>query len=331
MKTRALSLLLLLAFLTSAAPALDERVAEELTCLPVNGAVRLPGVAYDDLTPLARKLFNSNPAAVSNALYALPYEERDDFLDLYLEPVARERHRYFFSRCRDVAGIRALEVAMSEGELIPARLRAELTERERVRSVLHKESVTFRVGEHTVYVPAPAGYVREDGALFGYLKDAGAADSLAVFGRGTSGDGVENPAVPRNIIAIVQHVREGADSFDTMLQAYRAIVDNDWRAVNIPLDETVVVTPETVDYRWNLQPFAVRKHSFCYGRFDKVLDGAGGELIRYRATALVLLPGLNIQVSIAHSGHTDLDAVDIMNADLVAWRDAIMTANWLNE
>lgn len=330
MKTSILSILVCLAALAAVAPARENHYSDDLTCRPVNGTVRLPGIAYDDLTSLARSVFSDNPAAVTDALYALPFEERDDFLDLYLEPHARERHRLFFSRCRDVAELRALETAVDRGERIPERLRAELAEQARERSALREGAIPFRIGDRLVYIPVPSGYVREEGALFGYLKDAGVADSLAVFGRREPAAGVEEPFSGRNVLAVVQHVRGAADSFDVMLDAYRAIVDNGWRAAPAPSD-AVGANPVAIDYRWNLQPFAVREYSFCYGRFDKTVNTAGEERIRYRVTALVILPGCSVQVAVAHSGHTDLDTVDAMNVDLVEWRDAIMAANWFPE
>ena len=307
----------------------EERLARELSCQPVNGYIQLPGILYDDLTPLARETFNANPAAVTNALYSLPFEEREDFITLYLEPESRERHRYFFARCREVADRRAMDTYVEGAEVIPPHLKAELTERERVRLALHEGAIPFRLGGRIVYIPIPAGYAVQEGPIVDLLEDTGISGSLAVFVKtvGRTDPEAGEPLVRRRVLATVRHVREGADNLATMLQAYRIMVDRDWRLASLYPPESPVEQAESVEYKWNLNPFAVRDNSFCYGQFEKTVDFHGVDQIRYRATAVVTLPGSYIQVSVAHLANTGLDTVAEMNTDIASWRDAILAVN----
>lgn len=326
MKRVMLVVCLLLA--TTVANASEERYAEEYNCLPINGYVNLPGILYDDLTPLAKETFNANTAAVTNALYALPMEEREDFISLYLEPTAREKHRYFFARCRALSERRAREAVIDGKEIIPSRLKAELLEREKVRLALHDGAIPFRIGDSILYIPIPPGYVVKEGPLVA-LQDAGLADSLAVFEKmDVPAEGRDQPLYRRSVLATVKHVRQGTDNLSTMLSAYRIMVNSDWRLSSVyPPDATPGVA-ETVEYKWNLEPFSVRDNSFCYGQFEKTVDFHGAEQIRYRVTAVLVLPGSYIQVSVVHLANTSLDLVNEMNTDLTKWRDAILTANW---
>ncbi len=311
----------------AAAAMTGERMAEELTCLPVNGYIQLPGILWDDLTPLAKETFNSNPAAVTNALFSLPMEEREDFITLYLEPAARERHRFFFMRCQEVSERRARGAMVDGRDVIPGPLRAELLERERVRLALHEGAIPFRIGNVIVYIPIPPGYTTVDTQLPGFVADS-LSGSLAVFRKIDAPTPGEERVVPRYILATVKHVREGADNLSSLLQAYRIMVDADWRLTSIYPPEAVPGQAESVEYKWNLAPFNVRDNSFCYGQFEKTADFHGVEEIRYRTTAIVTLPGSYIQVSIGHGANTSLDMVNEMNTDLTRWRDAILTANW---
>lgn len=329
MKAHACGAALLLLLLTfGAAPASEERYERELTCQPVNGYIRLPGILYDDLTPLAREVFDDNPAAVTNALYSLPQEERDDFINLYLEPTARERHRYFFGRCVEISNRRAA-AAMADGrEIIPRRLRTELQERERVRLSLHEGALPFRIGTRNLYIPIPSGYEVQEGPLADYLGDAGVTDSLAVFGKATPPGKTDDAPPPRsNILAVVRHVREGSDNLASTLASYRIMVDQDWRLASIYPPEAAVANAESVEYRWNLQPFSVRDNSFCYGQFVKIVDFHGVSSIRYRVTAVIILSGGYIQVSIVHAANTGLETVNEINSELTGWRDAILAIN----
>ena len=310
---------------SAAGSAVEERYANELSCRPVNGYVNLPGIKYDDLTPLARDVFRSNPAAVSKALYALPAAEREDFITLYLEPAARERHRYFFARCREYA-LRQSLGAPENGEVLPAALRQELRQREEVRLSLQQGALPFRVGPRTIFIPAPDRYKLDDGPLGVYLRETGVVDNLAVFGKTQTASQIE--ADERPVLASVQVVREASDSLDAMLQAYRTMVDADWRITALHPEGAPQDQAEMIDYKWNLQPFFIRDHSFCYGQFEKTSDIHGVSHVKYRATAVIMLPGCFIQVSILRSANTGLDQVDEINSDLAAWRDAILAANW---
>ncbi|MCD8351692.1 MAG: hypothetical protein LUC93_13880 [Planctomycetaceae bacterium] len=315
---------------TATPASAQDRLLEELTCEPVNGYIQLPGILYDDLTPLAREVFRDNPAAVTNALYALPFEEREDFLILYLVPEAREKHRYFFARCRELSQRRemASKVVLG-GEVIPPALKAELVERERVRLALHEGAIPFSLGAGIVYIPIPFNYAIQDSPLPGFVDDPEFANNLALFRKADPVplDGQPVPLVRHPILASVRHVREGSDNLATLIQAYRIMVDADWRLTGMypPL-----VTPdqaETVEYKWNLDPFHISDNSFCYGQFEKTRDFHGVEGIRYRVTAIITMPGSYIQVSISHSANTGLDMVNEMNSDLVRWRDDILAAN----
>lgn len=326
---RILSGLFCVAVLASSAVAGGEETWENLTCRPVNGYVELPGITFDDMTPLAREAFRSNPAAVTNALYALPFEEREDFMVLYLEPNAREKHRIFFARCRALSDRRALDARMGDNEVIPAELRRELLERERVRLALHDGAIPFRINDRILYIPIPFGYAVQENALPGFTSDPALANSLATFKK------ADIPAAPgqdgptrKNMLATVRHVRVGADNLSAMLQAYRIMVDETWRLTGIYPPEASPGQAETVEYKWNLQPFSIKDNSFCYGQFEKTTDFHGVEEIRYRATAVVVLPGSYIQVSISHSSNTGLDTVSEINTDLALWRDAILNANY---
>ena len=325
MRKFAVCLALILA--AAMAPAAEEGDLEELTCLPVNGYIQLPGILYDDLTPLAREAFNNNPAAVTNALYSLPFEEREDFITLYLEPNAREKHRFFFTRCREISDRRARESAIGGREIIPPALRNELLERERVRLALHDGALPFRLGDHIVYIPIPPGYTVQENPLPGFITEGDLATSLAIFRKIDVPVVGAEPLVKRNIVATVKHVREGADNLGSMLQAYKIMVDEDWRLAGIYPPDSTPGQAETVDYKWNLKPFNIRDNSFCYGQFEKTTDFHGREEIRYRVTAVITLPGSYIQVSVTHSSNTGLDTVNEMNTDLTRWRDAILTAN----
>lgn len=308
--------------------ALEEREMRELSCLPVHGYIQLPGIKYDDLTPLARDVFRSDPASVSNALYALPLPEREDFITLYLEPNARERHRYFFSRCREVADRRALGAIIGAGDVIPPALRQEMLEREKVRVALYEGSVPFRIGSRTIHIPAPEGYKLDDGPLGLYLRDTGVIDSLAVFGKVQPVEDAEEGRAVRPILASINSVREGSDSIGTMLQAYRTMVDADWRLAGLFPAGTSLEQAETLEYKWNLPPFNLRENAFCYGQFEKTTDIHGVNLVKYRATAIVTLPGCFIQVSVLRAANTTLSQVEEMNTDITRWRDAILAANW---
>ncbi|MCD8140054.1 MAG: hypothetical protein LUE17_09820 [Planctomycetaceae bacterium] len=290
----------------------------------------MPGILYDDLTPLAREVFRDNPAAVTNALYALPFEEREDFLVLYLVPEAREKHRYFFARCRELNQRREMASrVVVGGDVIPPALKAELAERERVRLALHEGAIPFSIGAGIVYIPIPFNYSIQDSPLPGFVDDPEFASNLALFRKAdpVPVDGQPVPLVRNPILASVRHVREGTDNLATLLQAYRIMVDADWRLTGMypPL-----VTPdqaETVEYKWNLEPFNIRDNSFCYGQFEKTRDFHGIEEIRYRVTAIITMPGIYIQVSISHGANTGLDMVNEMNSDIVRWRDDILAAN----
>lgn len=300
---------------------------EEYDCLPVNGFIDLPGIVYDDLTPLARQTFNGNTAAVTNALYALPFEEREDFIDLYLEPMAREKHRRFFARCREVSERRARSAVIDGKNILPERLRRELQERERMRLALHDGAIPFRIGDAIVYIPVPAGYAVKEGPVVA-LQDDGLADSLAVFEKteGNRPDGTA-PLVRRNLLATVKHVRQATDNLNAMVTAYRIMVDQDWRLTAMYPPDATPGGADSAEYRWNLEPFGVRDASFCYGQFEKTVDFHGVEQIRYRATAVIVLPGSYIQVSVMHLANTSLDVVNEINTDLTRWRDGILAAN----
>lgn len=320
--------LAVLVAMAAAAPALDERDIETLSCQPVNGYVQLPGIKYDDLTPLARELFRGNPAAVSNALYALPAAEREDFITLYLEPGARERHRYFFARCREAADRRTLASLIDDGDVLPAPLRQELRERETARLALHEGALPFRVGSRTLYIPVPAGYKPDDGPLALHLRDSGIAESRAVFGKTEHADPSDPDWLSRPILASVDDVREAGDNARTMLEAYRTMVDADWRLSGYSPPGAPLDLAESLEYKWNLRPFNVRDNSFCYGQLEKSQDLHGVNRVRYRATAVISLPGCSIQVSVFRTANTTLAQVDEMNADIGKWRDAILVANW---
>lgn len=321
-------LVLCLAFLSDAAGA-EERWRDELNCVAVGGYIQLPGITYDDLTPLAHQSFNSNTAAVTNALYSLPMEEREDFLTLYLEPKARERHRYFFQRCREVSDRRAAAARIDGSDPIPPALRRELQERERVKLALHEGAIPFRIAGKIVYIPIPFGYSSHDTPVPGFGDNMDVSNSLAVF-RKVDPPAIDGsrPLVQRNIMATVKHVREGVDNLGSMLHAYNIMVDADWRLVSMYPPESVPGQAETVEYKWNLKPFGIKDNSFCYGQFEKTTDFHGVEQIRYRVTAVLMLPGSFIQVSIYHSANTSLDTVNEMNNDLTKWRDTILQANW---
>lgn len=329
MKHRALAATLLFLILAAPAHAQDRRL-EELTCLPVNGYIQLPGILYDDLTPLAREVFHDNPAAVTNALYALPYEERDDFLALYLTADAQDKHRYFFRRCREIADRRAQSARMEDGrEILPRALRNELMERERVRLALHEGAIPFNLRDRIVYIPIPFGYSVQDTPVPGFIDDDMPANNLALFRKADppAVDGEARPLVRHPIFASVRHVREGADNMASLIQAYRIMVDSTWRLVGMYPPQVTAEQAETVEYKWNLEPFNIRDNSFCYGQFEKTRDFHGVEEIRYRVTAIVTLPGSYIQVSVSHRANTGLDTVNEMNSDLVRWRDDIIAAN----
>lgn len=309
--------------------ALEEREARELSCQPVHGYIQLPGIKYDDLTPLARDVFRANPAAVSNALYALPMAEREDFITLYLEPNARERHRYFFARCRETAERRAMAAMIDGGDVIPPALRQELQEREKVRLALYEGAVPFRIGNTTIRIPVPDGYRLDDGPLAMYLRDRGVIESLAVFGKTVVlEDAGEETATTRPLLASISAVREGSDTAKTMLQAYRTMVDADWRLAGLYPPGATLEQAETIEYKWNLPPFNIRDHSFCYGQFEKRTDIHGVNYVHYRATAVITLPGCYIQVSVLRPANTSLAQVDEINTDITRWRDAIVNANW---
>lgn len=306
----------------------EDRRLEELTCEAVNGYIQLPGILYDDLTPLAHEVFKSNAAAVTNSLYSLPMEEREDFITLYLEPNARERHRFFFTRCRDVSDKRAEASRISGTDPIPPLLRRELLERERVKLALHEGAIPFRIGGKVVYIPIPSGYTTHDTPVPGFVDDMALSNSMAVFRKVDVPVDGQTPLMKRNIMATVKHVREGVDNLGSMLQAYTIMVDSDWRLVSIYPPDSVPGQAEAVEYKWNLKPFAVKDNSFCYGQFEKTTDFHGVDQIRYRVTAAVVLPGSFIQVSIYHGANTSLDTVNEMNTDLTRWRDTILQANW---
>lgn len=311
----------------SEVPAEDRRL-EELTCLPVNGYIQLPGITYDDLTPLAHEVFKSNTAAVTNSLYSLPYEQRDDFIMLYLEPKARERHRYFFRRCREVSDKRAEAARIDGSDPIPPALRRELQERERVKLALHEGSIPFRIAGKIVYIPIPLGYSTQDTPIPGFVDDLALSNSMAVFRKVDVMVDGQQPLVKRNVLATVKHVQEGVDNLGSMLQAYNIMVDSDWRMVSMYPPDSVPGQAESVEYKWNLKPFGVKDTSFCYGQFEKTTDFHGVEQVRYRVTAVIMIPGSFIQVSISHSANTTLDTVNEMNMDLTRWRDSILQANW---
>lgn len=321
--------LALAAIVTLAASArAEDRRLEELTCQPVNGYIQLPGITYDDLTPLAHEVFKSNAAAVTNSLYSLPYEERDDFIGLYLEPKARERHRYFFRRCREISDRRAEASRLDGSDPIPPTLRRELQERERVKLALHEGAIPFRIAGKIVYIPIPPGYTTQDTPIPGFTDDLALSNSMAVFRKIDVVVDGQAPLVQRNILATVKHVREGVDKLGAMLEAYNIMVDPDWRMVSMYPPDSTPSNAESVEYKWNLKPFAVRDTSFCYGQFEKTTDFHGVEQIRYRATAILVLPGSFIQISIAHPTNTSLDTVNEINTDLTRWRDLVITANW---
>ncbi|MDR1744839.1 MAG: hypothetical protein LBS30_03700, partial [Planctomycetota bacterium] len=186
-----------LLMLASSACARDRRL-DELTCLPVNGSIQLPGILYDDLTPLAREVFHNNAAAVTTTLFALPCEEREDFISLYLVPEAREKHRFFFARCRDLGNRRARASIMAEtGDVLPDALRGELRERERVRRALQEVSLPFRLGGKVVYIPVPTGYsVQETADPTGVAGNVPPADYLAMF-RKVAPDPADGEAPPQ--------------------------------------------------------------------------------------------------------------------------------------
>ncbi len=328
---------LALLMLASSACARDRRL-DELTCLPVNGSIQLPGILYDDLTPLAREVFHNNSAAVTTALFALPYEEREDFIGLYLAPEAREKHQYFFARCREVNNRRARASIVNEGrEILPRALRNELHERERIRLALHESSIPFRIGGKTVYIPLPVGYNLEDTPVpagYGVQETsfpgfAGAVPHPNYLARFRKVDPVpaEGEAARHPVFAVVRHVREGADNMANLIQAYRIMVDGDWRLTGTYPEWTRPEQAETAEYKWNLEPFDVRDNSFCYGQFEKTRGFSGAEEIRYRATAIVTMPGSYIQVSVSHRANTGLEVVDEVNSDLARWRDDILAAN----
>lgn len=322
-----LSILVIVALCAGAASAGDENDASCLTCKPVNGFIQLPGIGYDDLTPLARETFKANPAAVTNALYSLPYEERDDFIDLYLEPNAREKHRQFFVKCREISERRALAAKIGGNDIIPPQLRRELQERERVRLALHEGAIPFHIAGRILYIPIPFGFSIQETPLPGLTNESVPADSLAVFRKADVPTPGAEPFVRRDIVATVKHVREGTDNLAGMLHAYRIMVDEDWRLTGMYPPDSAPGQAESVEYKWNLKPFGIGDISFCYGQFEKTRDFHGVEEIRYRATAVVMLPGAYIQVSVAKLGNTGLDAVSEINTDLQKWRDAILTAN----
>lgn len=318
-----------ISFLAFTGTALTEdRRLEELTCEPINGYIQLPGITYDDLTPLAHEVFKSNAAAVTNSLYSLPVEEREDFITLYLEPKARDRHRYFFRRCREVTEKRAEASRIDGADPIPPVLKRELLERDKVKLALHEGSIPFRIGGKVVYIPIPSGYATHDTPVPGFVDDTALSNSMAVFRKIDLQTDGQEPLVKRHIMATVKHVREGVDSLGSMLQAYNIMVDSDWRLVSIYPPDSVPGQAETVEYKWNLKPFAVKDNSFCYGQFEKTTDFHGVDQIRYRATAAVVLPGSFIQVSIYHGANTSLDTVNEINMDLTRWRDMILQANW---
>ena len=326
-----------LLMLASSAYARDSRL-DELTCLPVNGSIKLPGILYDDLTPLAREVFHNNSAAVTAALYALPYEEREDFISLYLAPESREKHRYFFAKCRAVDDRRSRASIVNDGrEILPRTLRSELKERERIRLALRESAIPFRIGGRTVYIPLPVGYNLEDTPIpAGYSVQetslpgfAGAVphpDYLARF-RKVDPVSADGEAARHPVFAVVRHVREGAANLANLVHAYRIMVDGDWRLTSTYPEGTRYEQAETAEYKWNLEPFDVRDNSFCYGQFEKTRGGGGAEEIRYRVTSIVTLPGSHIQVSVSHSANTSLDTVDEVNSDLARWRDDIIAAN----
>lgn len=326
MRARTFLIVLTVCAWCGVATALEERHARELSCLPVDGYIRLPGIMYDDLTPLAREVFHDNPALVTNALYALPVEEREDFINLYLEPSSREKHSYFFARCHEVAERNAVAATVDGGEIIPKRLRDELRERQKVRLALHEGAVPFRVGDRVVRIPLPVGYVLQDGPLPAGIDLL--EGNRAVFARPRPAPADDGVAPPPDVFAMIRQVREGKDSLASTLDAYRIMVDQDWRLIGIYPPEATPEEAETVEYKWNLQPFAVRSNSFCYGQFEKTTDFHGVNRIRYRSTAVILLPGRYIQVAIAHTADTGLEMVGEINNDLSNWRDAILTANW---
>ncbi len=339
---------------------------EELTCLPVNGFINLPGILYEDLTPLARDKFNGNAAAVTNALYALPMEQRDDFTLLYLQPKARERHRAFFVRCREVAARRERGSRIGSDDVIPPQLRDELLEKERVRLALHDGAIPFRVGDYLVYIPIPPGYASDDVAVSAVCADPSLlgcgpvtaltaspdcpppatpstcvdaaapakpqerdlASSLAVFRKIDLSAPGQEPILRRRVLASIRHVRKAADNLKTLLSAYQIMVDPCWRLVSVYPPEAAPGTADSVEYKWNLAPFSIKENSFCYGQFEKTVDFHGVEEIRYRATAILTIPGSYIQVSITHPANTSLELVNEINTDLTRWRDAILMANY---
>lgn len=306
----------------------DDDCWQNLTCRPVNGYIELPGITFDDMTPLARDAFKGNPAAVTNALYSLPYEEREDFMVLYLEPNSREKHRIFFARCREISERRALDAKMGDGDVIPPQLRRELLERERVRLALHEGAIPFRLGTGILYIPIPSGYSVMEGPLPGFANDPAVSNALVSFKKADVPVPGEERVIRKNMMATVKHVREGADNLSAMLRAYRIMVDETWRLTGIYPPEASPETAETVEYKWNVQPFNVRDNSFCYGQFEKTVDFHGVEEIRYRVTGVVMVGGSYVQVSVSQSVNTDLDTVGEMNTDLVRWRDAIISANY---
>ncbi len=357
---------------------------DELTCLPVNGYINLPGILYEDLTPLARDKFNGNTAAVTNALYALPMEQRDDFLLLYLQPKARDRHRRFFARCRDVAQVRERATRIGRDEVIPPALRDELLEKERVRLALHDNAMPFRVGDYLVYIPIPLGYASDEVSVSAICSDPSLlglgcggtlppitppaspnaseavavttdcppavpattptncpdlvtpakpsekdlVSSLAVFRKIDLATPGQEPLIRRRVLASIRHVRTATDNLKTLLSAYQIMVDPCWRIASVYPPGAAPGQADSVEYKWNLAPFSIKDNSFCYAQFEKTVDFHGVEEIRYRATAILTLPGSYIQVSITHPANTSLELVNEINTDLTRWRDAILMANY---
>ncbi|MCC8189208.1 MAG: hypothetical protein LIP77_01050 [Planctomycetes bacterium] len=302
--------------------AADEQDREQLTCRPVHGTVALPGIRYDDLSPLARQVFHDDAAAVSDALYALPLLEREEFKFLYLMPEARERHRYFFARCREVAERRAVGMAVAETG-VPAALRRELLQREDTRRRLLETAKPFRLPSRVIFIPAPEGFQLDDGPFTASLRERGMVDSLAVYGKTMAGE-----AGTDTVLATINVVRESNERAGTVLAAYRTMVDADWRIAGVHPPDAPHDEARGLQYSWRLQPFAVREHSFCYGQFEKTVDRNGGTHLTYRATAVIALPGAFIQVSLIRTDGISVAAVEAMNSELDRWRDGIVAANW---
>ena len=332
MKIQTLVPSLALAFIAIAAAsgvdAAEERYAREYTCLPVNGSIQLPGIKYDDLTPLAREKFKSSPVAASDALYSLPAEEREDFLELYLEPTAREKHRYFFARCGEIAARKPVaEIGQPYREIIPEALRKELAERRDARLALHEGAIPFKIANRTVYIPLPEEYkIDEEWEKTASADEFAYPGYLAAF-RKIVAPIVENGPVT-DITARVDRILETGDTIESMAASYKTLVDSDWRITNMLQEDTGTNTAEHIDYKWNLHPFQETKNSFCYGQFFKSVEAGSASRISYKCTAIVILRGIYIHISLTHRNNTDLDVVNEMNAALVKWRDAVLTANW---